>query len=58
MSQAAKTHLAGHKRPAGLVFETPALKGTKQFWSTHIYIHFKNRQNIYSIGRYKTQTSF
>jgi hypothetical protein len=25
MSRAAETHLAGHMRPAGLVFETPGL---------------------------------
>jgi len=27
MSRAAKTHLAGHMRPAGRVFETPGLVG-------------------------------
>jgi len=28
MSRAAQTHLAGHMRPAGRVFETPALKAS------------------------------
>jgi len=28
MSRAAKTHLAGHMRAAGLVFETPGLLNT------------------------------
>jgi len=27
MSRAAQTHLAGHMRPAGRVFETPAIGG-------------------------------
>ncbi len=30
ISRAAQTHLAGHMRPAGRVFETPALKDERE----------------------------
>jgi len=44
MLRAAQTHLAGHMRPAGRVFETPALRHGFHFWK---YLSTKHeRKNI------------
>ena len=43
MTRAAQTHLAGHMRPAGRVFETPALPPTTSVEKrcSHLLAHIK-----------------
>ena len=42
MTRAAQTHQAGHMRPAGRVFETPALNSVKVIY---IFVLAKSNQN-------------